>query len=151
MADYRKPSSPPRILAARRRALTLIEVVVSTLIVSVMIVIALNALGAATKSSMSSGNRAVALGLADDLMAEILAASYDDLATYQNWNEPLAGDRADWTRKATVQRVQPANLTQATAGATDLGVKRIRVYVEYLEDGEEKILAEQVAIRTNTD
>ena len=61
-----------------RPALTLVEVVVSTLIVGVMTVAALNTLGAATRSSESFGDRAIALGLADDLMAEILQAPYND-------------------------------------------------------------------------
>lgn len=61
-----------------RCALSLIEVVASTMIVGMMAVAALNSLGAATQSSQSIGNRAVALGLADDLMAEILQAAYND-------------------------------------------------------------------------
>jgi prepilin-type N-terminal cleavage/methylation domain-containing protein len=61
-----------------RRGLSLIEVVASTMIVGLMAVAALNSLGAATRSSMSIGNRAVALGLADELMAEILQTVYSD-------------------------------------------------------------------------
>src|SRR2546421_12243172 len=60
------------------RGLTLIEVVASTMIVSLMAVAALNALGAATKSSNSLGNRAVAAGLADELMSEIMMQPYSD-------------------------------------------------------------------------
>jgi len=66
------------ILAPRRRGLTLVEVVISTLIVGAMTVAALNALGAATKSSASTANRAIAVGLAEDLMAEILNAAYKE-------------------------------------------------------------------------
>jgi hypothetical protein len=61
-----------------RRALSLIEVVASTMIVGLMSVAALNGLGAATRSAESIGNRAIALGLADDLMGEILPLSYND-------------------------------------------------------------------------
>ncbi|MEX2316417.1 MAG: type II secretion system protein [Pirellulales bacterium] len=61
-----------------RRALTLIEVVASTMIVGLMSVAALDGLGAATRSAESIGNRAIALGLADDLMAEILPLAYSD-------------------------------------------------------------------------
>ena len=43
-----------------------------------MAVAALNALGAATRSSMTTGNRAVAQGMADDLMLEILQAAYKE-------------------------------------------------------------------------
>src|SRR2546423_1503074 len=60
------------------RALTLVEVVASTMIVGLMAVAALNALGAATKSANSIGNRAVAAGLADELMSEIMMQSYSD-------------------------------------------------------------------------
>src|SRR5262245_3378819 len=58
--------------------LTLIEVVVSTMIVGMMAVAALDALAAATKSSNSIGNRAVAAALADELMSEIMMQSYSD-------------------------------------------------------------------------
>ena len=58
--------------------MTLIEVVASTMIVGLMSVAALNGLGAVTRSSEAIGNRAIALGLADDLMAEILPLPYSD-------------------------------------------------------------------------
>jgi type II secretory pathway pseudopilin PulG len=61
-----------------RRALSLIEVVASTMIVGLMAVAALNSLGAATESAQSISNRALALGLADELMAEIQLKSYKD-------------------------------------------------------------------------
>lgn len=130
---------------AHGHGLTLVEVVVSTLIVGLMTVASLHTLGAATRSSLSTGDRAVALGLADDLMAEILAAEYDNLEDFDNYSESLAGDHAGWTRRATVQRVKPADVTQATAGNADQGAKRIRVYIEH--DGRE--LAEQFAVRTS--
>src|SRR6476660_1423584 len=62
----------------RCRGLTLIEVVAATMIVGLMAVAALNALAAATKSSNSIGNRAVAAGLADELMSEIMMQPYSD-------------------------------------------------------------------------
>src|SRR5215510_13408434 len=61
-----------------RSALALIEVVASTMIVSLMAVASLEALGAATKSANSIGDRAVAAGLADELMSEIMMQSYSD-------------------------------------------------------------------------
>jgi Tfp pilus assembly protein PilV len=64
--------------ATLRCGLTLVEVVMSTLIVGVMTVAALNALGAATQSGATAGERAIAYGLADDLMAEILQSAYSD-------------------------------------------------------------------------
>lgn len=150
--SYRHISDSPRVYSPvprrgkyQRQALTLLEVVVSTLIVGVMAVAALNALGAATRSGEAFGNRAVALGLADDLMAEILQSSYQDLDTFDNWDEQLTGDRADWSRAATVLKVVPSDPTQTTPGSTDQGAKRINVTVEYRGE----IMAELVAIRTD--
>jgi hypothetical protein len=150
--------------------------VVSTLIVGVMTVAALEGLGAATRSGDSAGNRGIALGLADDLMAEILATAYsdpdssplfglesgeaaprvnfDDVDDFDGWNQmpPKAADgttipdRADWRQRVTVRQVVPSNPTQATPGNTDQGAKRIRVTIEY----QDTVLAEQFAIRADT-
>jgi len=159
-----------------RRALSLIEVVASTMIVGLMTVAALNSLGAATRSSESIGNRAVALGLADELMAEILQAPYedptqsalfgrepgeaafprsafDDVDDYENWQQkpPQYHDgtqmpsRSKWRHSVRVRRVLPSDPTQTSM--TDQGVKRIDIVIEY--DGQ--VLAEQTALRTNTD
>lgn len=165
-----------QLTSSSRRALTLIEVVASTMIVGMMCVAALNSLGAATRSSMSIGNRAVAAGLADELMAEILQTNYsdpndtptfgtegtessgtrtgyDDVDDYNGWNQspPLARDgsqitnRTDWRQRVTVSYVVPATPTQTSV--TDQGAKRIKVTIEY----KDQVLAEQFAIRTNTD
>jgi hypothetical protein len=160
-----------------RPALTLVEVVVSTLIVGLMTVAALDGLGAATRSSEWSGNQAIAQGLADDLMAEVLVAAYsdpngsavfgletgeaaprvnfDDVDDFNGWNEkpPKAADgstmsdRADWRHRVTVQRVVPTNPTQATSGSTDQGAKRVCVTIEY----EDVVLVQQYAICTDTE
>src|ERR1700753_4295784 len=61
-----------------RRGMSLIEVVAATMIVSLMAVATLNGLGAATKSAESIGNRAIAVGLADELMSEIIQQPYSD-------------------------------------------------------------------------
>lgn len=159
----------------RRRALSLIEVVASTMIVGMMAVATLNALGAATKSSDNIGNRAIAAGLADELMSEILQQPYsdpdgttgfgresgesstrtafDDVDDYDGWTASppkyrdgtTIPDRTNWRQRVTVSRVVPTNPVQASA--TDQGVKRIRVAIEY----NNQVLAEQTAIRTNTD
>jgi MSHA pilin protein MshD len=161
-----------------RAGLTMFEVVASTLIVGLMSVVALNGLGAATKSGESIGNRAIALGLADDLMAEILPLPYsdpndtptfgpegsesagprsafDDVDDFNGWNQspPVDRDgvtiphRADFRHRVQVTRVLAASLTEQTSGATDEGVIRIRVTVEYRG----LTLTEQFAIRTDTD
>jgi Tfp pilus assembly protein PilV len=61
-----------------RRALTLVEVVAATMIVGLMAIVTLGALGAATQSGQSAGNRAIGQTLASELMAEIIAAPYSD-------------------------------------------------------------------------
>jgi hypothetical protein len=146
------------------------------MIVGLMSVAALNSLGAATRSCDSIGNRAIAAGLADELMSEILQAAYkdpsgsagigvdsgeqagprsafDDVDDYDGWNQSppqfrdgtTVPDRDDWRHRVEVSRVQPSDPTQ-TAGS-DQGAKRIRVIVEYRN----QVLAEQVAVRTDTD
>jgi prepilin-type N-terminal cleavage/methylation domain-containing protein len=159
-----------------RRALTLVEVVCASMIVGLMAVAALNSLGAATRSALSTGNRAIAAGLADELITEAVQLAYrdpdeppvfgpeggeadgpralfDDIDDYNGWDEDpvesaagvAVADRDKFRRRATVAYVTPNNPTLATAGNTDLGVKRIRVTVEY--DGH--VLAEQLAVMTD--
>jgi len=159
-----------------RRGLTLIEVVASTMIVSMMAVAALNALAAATKSSNSIGNRAVAAGLADELMSEILMQSYsdpdgspvfghefgesttvrsafDDVDDYDGWNASPPQYR-DGTvipdRSDWRQRVSVVYVAPANPTQTvnsDQGAKLIHVTIEYLG----QVLADQYAVRSDTD
>jgi type II secretory pathway pseudopilin PulG len=162
----------------KRRGLTLFEVVASTMIVGMMAVAALNALGAASKSANSIGNRAVALGLADGLMSDVVRTAYsdpnqtpvfgresgeaatprsgfDDVDDFDGWNQSppqyrdgtVVPDRTNWRERVQVSYVQPANPTQATPSNADQGVKRIKVTIEC--NG--KVLAEQYAVRTNSD
>jgi prepilin-type N-terminal cleavage/methylation domain-containing protein len=160
-----------------QRGLTLIEVVASTMIVSLMAVAALNALAAATKSSNSIGNRAVAAGLADELMSEIMMQSYsdpdgspvfghesgestsvrsafDDVDDYDGWNAspPQYRDGTVIPDRSTDwrQRVAVTYVTPTNptqTSATDQGAKRIHVTIEY----QGVVLADQYAVRTNTD
>jgi type II secretory pathway pseudopilin PulG len=162
--------------AVIRPALSLIEVVASTMIVGLMAVAALNSLGAATRSSESIGNRAVALGLADELMSEVMQSPYgdptqtpvfgresgepseprsafDDVDDYDGWNKSPPQYRDGTTmpdRGDWRHRVSVhrvlPNDTTQTSN-TDKGVKRIRVTIEYRGE----VLADQYAIRTDTD
>lgn len=163
---------PPKF----RSALTLIEVVAATMIVGLMAVAALNALGAATKSANSIGNRAVAAGMADELMSEIMMQSYsdpdgssvfghesgestnvrsafDDVDDYDGWNVSPPQYRDGTTipdRTNWRQRVTVtyvAPTTLTTTSGTDQGVKRIRVQIEY----QSTVLADQYEVRTDTD
>jgi MSHA pilin protein MshD len=158
------------------RALSLIEVVASTMIVGMMAVATLNALGAATKSSDSIGNRAIAAGLADELMSEIVQQPYsdpdgsavfgreggesasprsafDDVDDYHNWTASPPQYRDGTTipdRTNWRQRVVVTRVVPtnpATSSATDQGAKRIRVTIEF----KTYVLADQSAIRTDTD
>jgi type II secretory pathway pseudopilin PulG len=159
-----------------RPALSLIEVVASTMIVGLMAVAALNSLGAATRSAESIGNRAVALALADELMAEIVQLPYedptqsvvfgletgeaatprsgfDDVDDYADWNQSPPQYR-DGTvipdRSQWRHRVQVRFVTPSDpsqASVTEQGAKLILVVIDY--DG--VTLAEQIAIRTNVE
>ncbi len=77
----RRPSTVPRSgkrWSTAARALTLIEVVISTLIVSLTLVAALHAVGGARLAQQVSDDRARAMTVAEDLMSEILLRAYDD-------------------------------------------------------------------------
>lgn len=156
MWNYASRNSAIRRL---RRGLTLMEVVVSTLIVGFMTVAALNGLGSATRSGDLAGNRGIAHGLADDLMSEILNTAYsdpngnavfglepgetaprtnfDDVDDYHNWNsqppKTASGttipNRTKFRQRVTVEKVSPADPTQVVSGA-DQGAKRICVTIE---------------------
>jgi MSHA pilin protein MshD len=164
--------------AARQRnsGFTLVEVVVSTLIVGLLMVAELNTLVSATSSSESAGNRAVALGLADDLTAEILKAKYvdpgssptfgpetgesgtsraafNDVDDYNGWSEqpPQAKDGTAMTDRSDWKRrvtVDWVTVSDPTkTSATETGLKRIRVDVDFQGTN----VIEQTAIRTDTD
>ncbi len=60
------------------RALTLVEVVMSTLVVSVTLVAALHAVGGARLAQQTSDDRARAMTVAEGLMNEVLQCAYDD-------------------------------------------------------------------------
>jgi MSHA pilin protein MshD len=155
---------------------TLVEIVVSTMIVGVLMVAVLNTLGGATSSSESAGNRAVALGLADDLMAEILKAKYVDPGTspvfgpetgesgtsraafndvddYNGWSEqpPAACDGTVVTDRSDWKRRVTVERVKASdptqTSTTETGVKRIRVDIDFKGTN----VLEQTALRTDTD
>jgi prepilin-type N-terminal cleavage/methylation domain-containing protein len=158
------------------RGLTLIEVIASTMIVGLMAVATLNGLASATRSANSIGNRAVAAGLADELMSEIVMQSYsdpdgaavfgretgesasprsqfDDVDDYNGWNASPPQYR-DGTaipdRTNWRQRVTVMRVNPANptvTSVTDQGAKQIRVTIEF----QNVTMAEQIAIRADTD
>jgi type II secretory pathway pseudopilin PulG len=159
-----------------RPALTLVEVVASTMIVGMLAVATLNSLGAATRSADSIGNRAIAAGLADELLSEIVQQPYsdpngsavfgresgepagprsafDDVDDYDSWtvSPPQYRDGSVIPNRANWrQRVTITRVAPSNPGqdsGSDQGVKKIRVKIEY----KNQVLADQLAIRTDTD
>ena len=143
--------------ARRRAGFTLIESVMSILIVGAMLVMVINTLGSSVRGRKIRQTQARAPALASQLMAEILQASYsdltetpvfgreasesganrssfDDVDDYHNWSAtPQDKDGTTltgmdgWTRSVTVQYVQPTDLSSVSA--TDQGIKLITVTV----------------------
>lgn len=62
----------------RRRALTLIEAVLSIVIVSLMLTAALHTVGASQRSQRYGADQATAVALAESLMSEVLGMPYQD-------------------------------------------------------------------------
>lgn len=170
---FEGPGRSPRL----RSALSMIEVVASTMIVGMMCVAALNSLGAATRSSESIGNRAIAMGLADELMSEIVQQPYtdptqtpvfgressepatgprsafDDIDDYHGWSasppQYRNGDPMDERTnwRHRVEITLVAPSNPAQTAATDQGAKRIRVMIEY----NNQVLAELISVQANVD
>jgi hypothetical protein len=154
------------------------EVVASTMIVGLMSVAALNGLGAATRSAESIGNRAIALGLADDLMAEILPLPYsdpndtpvfgpegaessgprsafDDVDDFHGWNQSPPKNRDGVVipnRTEWRHRVQVTRVqsTNLTQALSGSTDEGVKQILVVIEYRNE-ILAEQVAIRTDVE
>lgn len=136
--------------------ITLIESVLSLLIIGGAFVAALNTISGARASQAVVAERRMGLVLAQDMMEEILALPYkenallglelgentgdrsrfDDIDDYNGWTStppcdasgsPIAGTEA-YTREVTVRYVQLNN--PALTSSTDQGVKRIIVTVK---------------------
>ena len=161
-----------------RRALTLTEVVVSTMIVGLMTVAALDGLGSTTRSSELAGNRGIALGLADDLMAEILITPYsdpsgtavfgtepgeaaprknfDDVDDFNGWNRKPATD-AEFDiplddRAAYRQRVIVEKVVPTNPAQLTAGnVDQGAKRIRVVIECDDVVLAEQFALVSDTD
>ena len=150
-------------MMVRTRALcafTLVETVMSVVIVGGLMVASLHAVGSATLAQSQMGNSGRGQLLAQDLMSEILQRyyeepidapilglesgesgvsrlNYDDVDDYDDWSSspPQYKDGTDipdlvgWSRSVVVNWVNPNEVT--TVVASDLGLKRIEVTVEY--------------------
>ncbi|MCC6661168.1 MAG: type II secretion system protein [Phycisphaerales bacterium] len=79
-------------------AFTIVEAALSTIVIGVMLVAALNTVGASRASQARNADRSRAVELAGSLMAEITAQAYEDgLLPTGNFGLPLAkvtGDRS---------------------------------------------------------
>jgi hypothetical protein len=146
------------------------------MIVGMMAVATLNGLGAATRSADSIGNRAIATGLADELLSEILQQPYsdpdgsavfghetsesttlrfgfDDVDDYDAWtaSPPQFRDGTNIPNRTNWRQRVAVTLVNpanpAQTSNTDQGAKRIRVTIEF----KNQVLADESAIRTNTD
>ena len=96
MIDTSRASNRRR---SKRPAFSLLEVTISSMIVGVMLVAALNAVGAATTGRFRSGERSQAQLLADALMAEILELHYSEPVDQPTFG-PEPGETATATRAA---------------------------------------------------
>lgn len=147
----------------RSLALSLVEVVISLVLVSGVLVAALNTTGGAALARSQTMDRSVGYMLGTALMNEILQANYrdpdetplfglevgdidavngtrtnwDDVDDYHNLNETTVekkggkdyGDRPNWARQVTVQRVRRSDISQTTP--SDEGLRRVTVTVTY--------------------
>jgi type II secretory pathway pseudopilin PulG len=143
-------SSTQSILTvSRRAAVTLMETVVSVLIVGVMLLAAMETIGAFARDTGLQQDQCKATALAQELLSEIVQSRYadpnteagetratwDDVSDYDNRNEnpptsragsPLTG-YTGWQRTVRVRFVDPSN--PGTQVGSDAGLKRIAVTV----------------------
>jgi len=142
-------------------------------LVGLLLVAALHVLGGTTQSTCLTARSGTGLLLAEQLMAEVLAADYadpdqtpvfgpepgesvagrdgfDDVDDYHKWSgAPTRQSGAalpgfdGWTRTVTVEYADPDDLLDTVA--TDEGIKRVPVVASYAG----KPMAELVAYRTD--
>jgi MSHA pilin protein MshD len=139
----------PAFVMPSKAAFTLVEAAMSVLIVGVMLVAALQTIGASARDSVLQHEQCKATALAEQLLTEIVQcrytdpneesgetrATWDDVSDYHGLNEdpplsrkgiPLAG-YTGWQRTVTVRLADPNNLSSQPG--SDLGLKAITVTV----------------------
>ncbi len=147
---------------SKRTAFSLLEVTISSMIVGVMLVAALNAVGAATSGRFRSGEQSQAQLLADALMAEILELHYsepDDLSVFgPEPNEANTATRADfddvddyhdWTAKPPVDK-DGASLPLADSWTRTVAVNFVSVANLITAVGTEEGLKQVTVTVTNS-
>lgn len=169
----RKISSTPRNRATRC-GLSITEVIASTMLVSLVLIGALNCVAGITRGRMSTADGVKAGHLAAQLTAEILNQSYsdpnetsvfgvegtenassratfDDVDDYHGWTASPPRDDKNAEMSGLQGWQREVTITWVTAAApattagTDQGLKKITVTVR--KDG--TILAQQVSIRSD--
>ncbi len=144
-----------RTSSRRRRGLTLVECVLSVVIVSVMVVAALRATGSVARTMVVQQNRSQAMALARQLMSEIAQQAYvdpgstpvfgpeagesrptfDDVDDYNGLYDSPPKSRSNaalvgfstWRWQATVEYIDAT--TFLPVPAVDTGIKRITITV----------------------
>jgi len=160
-----------------RRAVTLVETLVSIVLVGGVLVAALDLLGASARGQKGMGDRGRAQLLAQDLMSEILPNAYedpdgapvfgvetvdedpldrsnfDDVDDYHNWSAspPQARDTTEMVNLKDWARAVTVEYVDPvdikSMVGSEMGIKRITVTVSY----KSAVMATLVAIRTNAD
>ena len=159
----------------RRRGLSLVEVVVSSLLVGMVLVGAMNLLGGVIRGRMNNSDSGRGEQLAQQLLTEILnteyedpggspvfgpepgeqtrgdRSDYDDVDDFHNWTASPPEDRGGTILLNTAgwQRDVTVELVDpadpATVSGTDQGLKRITITVLH----NERVVAELVALRSD--
>jgi Tfp pilus assembly protein PilV len=153
-----------------RGGFSLLETVISTLLVGLILVSSLKSVGAILRQREKVADRQQAVWLADQLLTEILETAYedpdgaavfgpeetggralfDDVDDFHKWQSsppqtrdgrPLT-ELPGWVRRVAVSYVVPVNPTHISD--TDAGIKRITVTVS--RDGDE--LSKVVSLRS---
>lgn len=156
-----------------RSGLALIEAVVSMVVLSIMLVAALNAVGASRLGQLWNADHLKGLSLASDLMTEIMDKSYadpdeiplfgpeaselltgrpafDDVDDYAGFSESPPKDRSGAALSGLTTWVREAAVVLVSAAdlgsasVLDVGIKRVTVTVRH--NG--RIVAKLTAVRT---
>jgi prepilin-type N-terminal cleavage/methylation domain-containing protein len=162
--------------SSARRAFSLVEVVIATIIMGVLLVAAMQTVGHSVRAERSNADQSIGFRLAQQLMSEALLAKYvepdetptfgpeaaeavgprsgfDDVDDYHNWSAspPVNRDGTQIPDRTDWERTVTVeyvnpNNLTSTVGG-DQGVKRITVVVKR----NDKMVAQLSGIRTDTD
>ena len=161
---------------ALRRAFSLVEVVIATIIMGVLLVAAMQTVGHSVRAERSNADGCIGFRLAQQLMSEVLTTKYvepdetptfgpeateiggtrsefDDVDDYHTWSAspPQQQDGTEIPDRAEWRRTVTVEYVDAndltTTVGSDQGVKRITVVVKRSD----KTVAQLSGIRTDTD